>query len=830
MSILFNAAATTALRTLQATNTSLDETQKHVASGLKIGEAKDNAAYWSISTSLKSDNAAMSTVKDALGLGAATVDTAYQGLNSSIDVLNKIKSKLTSATQAGVDRQAVQDEINALQDQLRSIATSSTFSGENWLSVNSGVYGYDATKSVVASFSRDANDSVSIGKINIDTSSIALYDANAATGGILDGQVQMLNADGTTLSVGGTHASGAAPALQGLDTATGTNGVATASPSAAVANLGTFNIAGLDTGDRLTFNLAVDGGPATFVQVDLSTVTNAATFQSALQTGITNAFGSAVATVAVDGTTGAITLTSANAGGTSAINVTSVATVDGDGVATDALGLSNGATAVFGSGTVATTTVAFSGTSDAGDTLDFRFQYNGDVYQAAQITMTASMTESQFATALQTAIDSATKISDGTTLGTGKVVASGVDSSGTVTLKTAQAGEDQNFSIVQVTTADVDADGTTGANANLGLAVTTTASGTSAGATYDLGVFDATNYDAGDRVSFDVTVYTDNSGSPLANQKSLDVAASNTIGGFTTNLQAAFNAAYGAGVVTVTNDGTNISVTTVAKGPNSGLAFDNLAGVDGNGTATSALGLANGAAAGSPSATAAAAYATAGSAFSGSMTFDLQDSLSFNVAVDGGAAKTVTVTKATVDAALSSTDGVIADANDFATVLNQALSDAGVTGLTASNDSGTIKIAKNAAGAGSVAISNVASTTGSDTISVDQIDITSADFKALSGAQQSDVLSAYISVVNQALTKVTAAASSLGAVSSRIDLQSTFVTNLMDTIDKGVSGLVDADMNEESTRLQALQVQQQLGVQALSIANQSAQNVLRLFQ
>ena len=45
-----------------------------------------------------------------------------------------------------------------------------------------------------------------------------------------------------------------------------------------------------------------------------------------------------------------------------------------------------------------------------------------------------------------------------------------------------------------------------------------------------------------------------------------------------------------------------------------------------------------------------------------------------------------------------------------------------------------------------------------------------------------------------------------------------------------MSSLVDADMNEESTRLQALQVQQQLGVQALSIANQSSQQILRLFQ
>ncbi len=52
----------------------------------------------------------------------------------------------------------------------------------------------------------------------------------------------------------------------------------------------------------------------------------------------------------------------------------------------------------------------------------------------------------------------------------------------------------------------------------------------------------------------------------------------------------------------------------------------------------------------------------------------------------------------------------------------------------------------------------------------------------------------------------------------------------MDAIDRGVGALVDADMNEESTKLQALQVQQQLGVQALSIANSSSQTILSLFQ
>ena len=66
---------------------------------------------------------------------------------------------------------------------------------------------------------------------------------------------------------------------------------------------------------------------------------------------------------------------------------------------------------------------------------------------------------------------------------------------------------------------------------------------------------------------------------------------------------------------------------------------------------------------------------------------------------------------------------------------------------------------------------------------------------------------------------MTTAATTLGAAKKRIDLQRTFTQSLMDSIDRGVGQLVDADMNKESTRLQALQVQQQLGIQALSIAN-----------
>ena len=59
--------------------------------------------------------------------------------------------------------------------------------------------------------------------------------------------------------------------------------------------------------------------------------------------------------------------------------------------------------------------------------------------------------------------------------------------------------------------------------------------------------------------------------------------------------------------------------------------------------------------------------------------------------------------------------------------------------------------------------------------------------------------------------------------------QQSFVTSLSDAITSGVGSLVDADMNVASTRLQALQTQQELGIQALSIANQNSQLILKLF-
>ncbi len=199
-SIMTNTAAMTALRTLQQTNKALEATQNRISTGYRVAEASDNAAYWSIATTMRSDNKALGTVQDALGLGSAKVDTAYTGMNASISVVDAIKTKLVAAREPGVDRAKIQEEITQLQGQLKSITTASSFSGENWLSVNSAAAGYQATKSIVSSFDRSSTGSVSVNTINIDTTATELFDS-ANQSGILDKVFTTTGAGAATVSV-----------------------------------------------------------------------------------------------------------------------------------------------------------------------------------------------------------------------------------------------------------------------------------------------------------------------------------------------------------------------------------------------------------------------------------------------------------------------------------------------------------------------------------------------------------------------------------------------------------------------------------------------------
>ena len=95
----------------------------------------------------------------------------------------------------------------------------------------------------------------------------------------------------------------------------------------------------------------------------------------------------------------------------------------------------------------------------------------------------------------------------------------------------------------------------------------------------------------------------------------------------------------------------------------------------------------------------------------------------------------------------------------------------------------------------------------------------------ISASNAEDALTA----VDAALTAVTNYAATIGATQTRMTAANSFNSALTTNYTNGVSALVDADMNTASTRLQALQTQQQLGIQSLSIANQNAQLILKLF-
>ncbi|MBB4371404.1 flagellin [Bradyrhizobium sp. cir1] len=191
-SLLTNSSAMTALQTLRNVSSQLATTQNRISTGQRVSTAADNSAYWSIATSMRSDNAALSAVSDSLGLSAAMVDTEYTALNTVIgdkdSGLTKLQALLVEAKTAGIDRTKIQSEITQIQQDMKLKANSATINGINWLSIDTST-GSTATPTsfnLVSSYSR-VGGTPTIGSITVTTATFALYTVNGATKtGILD--------------------------------------------------------------------------------------------------------------------------------------------------------------------------------------------------------------------------------------------------------------------------------------------------------------------------------------------------------------------------------------------------------------------------------------------------------------------------------------------------------------------------------------------------------------------------------------------------------------------------------------------------------------------
>jgi flagellin len=231
-SLLTNTSAMVALQTLRTINMNLDQANNRVSTGLRVNNAADNAAYWSIATTLRSDNNALSAVQDSLGVGASAATATYTGLNSAKDLLDQLKSKLTTAT-GDVDRAKVQLEIDGILAQLTSVADQAVLQGDNWLNTTD-----TSTRQIVSSLYRDSSNQLAVGTIDVDVSDIRLFGAGA---GILDKTIDL-----TTYGATGANAA--------VVDGTGVTFAAT---------------------DIVSFSISKNGAPGTTVTIDADTLTAA---------------------------------------------------------------------------------------------------------------------------------------------------------------------------------------------------------------------------------------------------------------------------------------------------------------------------------------------------------------------------------------------------------------------------------------------------------------------------------------------------------------------------------------------------------------------------
>lgn len=198
MSLLTNSTAMTALQTLRSVSSQLSTTQNRISTGQRVSTASDNAAYWSIATSMRADNNALAAVSDSLGLSAATVDTEYTALTAVVGDasggLTKLQGLLVQAKTAGIDRTKIQADITQIQQQMKGTAQAATFNGVNWLSTTAST---PATFNLVSSFSR-VGGTPTIGSITLTISNYSLY--TATTGGILDTVASSASVDTINIS------------------------------------------------------------------------------------------------------------------------------------------------------------------------------------------------------------------------------------------------------------------------------------------------------------------------------------------------------------------------------------------------------------------------------------------------------------------------------------------------------------------------------------------------------------------------------------------------------------------------------------------------------
>ena len=206
-----------------------------------------------------------------------------------------------------------------------------------------------------------------------------------------------------------------------------------------------------------------------------------------------------------------------------------------------------------------------------------------------------------------------------------------------------------------------------------------------------------------------------------------------------------------------------------------------------------------------------------------------RSSSAVDVAVSAGTSISDLLTSMKATALSASDSGLDQASRDALNTQFQALRDQVTTIVTNADFNGTNMIKS-----GGNTITALANADGTSKITVQAQDLSLGGANVTVGATSTigtaTTASAMIATLQTSINNVSAALAKLGTGSQALANHSTFISNLQDTLNTGIGNLVDADLAKESATLQALQTKQQLGVQALSIANSSTSVLLSLFR
>src|SRR5690606_35289922 len=150
------------------------------ATGARVNEASDNAAYWSISVGMKNQSNLQSVVKDSIGFGKAILDAAYTGLDEAIKLTSEIHSRYLAKEQDGTDAAAIDAEIAELKTAIDEIALAADFEGKNLLAGTATGYG-DVT--VVTGYIKGDGTA---GTSEVKTATLEAFDLETASAAMTD--------------------------------------------------------------------------------------------------------------------------------------------------------------------------------------------------------------------------------------------------------------------------------------------------------------------------------------------------------------------------------------------------------------------------------------------------------------------------------------------------------------------------------------------------------------------------------------------------------------------------------------------------------------------